>query len=70
MRGSYSSFSIRPLEIIFHFFVYISAWSNMKLSREIEDRRRLDQIQFERAGTAPIVRTYKFDPTKIKKSAQ
>lgn len=53
-----------------HFFVcFISAWSNMKLSREIEDRRRLDQIQFERAGTAPIVRTYKFDPTKIKKSA-
>lgn len=42
----------------------ISAWGNLKLSREIEDRRRLDQINFERAGTGPLVRTYKFDPTK------
>ncbi|XP_031619688.1 mitochondrial inner membrane protein OXA1L isoform X2 [Contarinia nasturtii] len=42
------------------------AWSNLKLSREIEDRRRLDQINFEKAGTGPLVRTYKFDPTKMK----
>lgn len=42
----------------------------MKLAREVEDRRRLDQINFEKAGTGPIVRTYKFDPTKAKKAEQ
>lgn len=47
---------------------FFSAWSNLKMSREIEDRRRLDQINFERAGTGPLVRTYKFDPTKVKKA--
>lgn len=41
----------------------------MKLSREMEDRRQLDKINFERAGTGPVARTYKFDPTKIKKQA-
>lgn len=42
----------------------------MMMSREIEDRRRLDQINFERAGQGPLVRTYKFDPTKTKKAAK
>lgn len=40
------------------------AWSNMKLTRELEGRKRLDEISFERAGTGPLVKTYKYDPTK------
>lgn len=41
----------------------------MRLTREVEDRRRLDHINFERAGQNPLTRTYKFDPTKVKKEA-
>ncbi|KAL3284431.1 hypothetical protein HHI36_018590 [Cryptolaemus montrouzieri] len=40
------------------------SWSNMKIVRELEERRRLDEIQFRRAGKVPIVKTYKQDPTK------
>ncbi|CAH0547405.1 unnamed protein product [Brassicogethes aeneus] len=40
------------------------SWSNMKISRELEERRRLDEIKFQRAGKGPIVKTYKYDPTK------
>ncbi|KAJ8929425.1 hypothetical protein NQ314_017874 [Rhamnusium bicolor] len=29
-----------------------------------KQRRRLDEIQFQRAGKGPIVKTYKYDPTK------
>ncbi|XP_013784150.1 mitochondrial inner membrane protein OXA1L-like [Limulus polyphemus] len=39
---------------------------SMKTSREIrhmEDRRQLDEIQFRKAGTGPIKKTYPFDPT-------
>lgn len=42
----------------------------MKMSREIEDRRRLDHINFERAGQGPLTRTYKFDPTKTKSAVK
>lgn len=40
------------------------SWSNIKLARDIEDRRLIGQVQFQRAGRAPIVKTYKYDPTK------
>lgn len=40
------------------------AWSNMKLTRELEGRKRLDEINFQRAGAGPLVKTYKYDPTK------
>lgn len=40
------------------------SWRNMKISREIEDRQRYDEIRFKKAGTGPVVRTYKHDPTK------
>lgn len=45
----------------------ITALSNMKLSRELAERERVDAIQFQRAGTGPLVKTYKFDPTKVQK---
>nr|CAI5833192.1 unnamed protein product [Callosobruchus analis] len=40
------------------------SWTNMKISRELEERKRLDEIRFMRAGKGPIQKTYKYDPTK------
>ncbi|CAH1954148.1 unnamed protein product [Acanthoscelides obtectus] len=41
------------------------SWTNIKITKELEDRRRLDAIQFSRAGKGPIQKTYKYDPTKV-----
>ena len=38
----------------------------MKVVRELEDRQRYDEVKFAQAGTGPVVRTFKFDPTKVK----
>ncbi|XP_017081200.1 mitochondrial inner membrane protein OXA1L [Drosophila eugracilis] len=43
------------------------SWDNMKISKEIEERQRLDEIRFAKAGKGPLVKTYKFDPTKTAK---
>jgi len=43
-------------------------WSNLRLQNELENRKRLDGINFERAGQGTVVRTYKFDPTKVQPS--
>jgi len=40
------------------------SWTNVKITRELEERRRFDELQFQRAGRGPIVKTYKYDPTK------
>lgn len=42
--------------------------TNMKITRELAERQRVDAIQFQRAGTGPLVKTYKFDPTKVQKT--
>lgn len=42
-----------------------SAWTNMKITRELAERERIDEIQFQRAGQGPLVKTYKYDPTKV-----
>ncbi|XP_055606282.1 mitochondrial inner membrane protein OXA1L [Uranotaenia lowii] len=39
------------------------SWTNMKISRELEERARIDEINFQKAGRGPMVKTYKFDPT-------
>ncbi|KAG4081165.1 hypothetical protein HA402_014613 [Bradysia odoriphaga] len=41
--------------------------TNMKITRELAERERIDSIQFQRAGSGPLVKTYKFDPTKVQK---
>lgn len=41
-----------------------TAWTNIKLAKELEERKRLDEIRFRSAGTGPIIKTYKYDPTK------
>ncbi|XP_055378658.1 mitochondrial inner membrane protein OXA1L [Condylostylus longicornis] len=40
------------------------SWSNMKISKELEERQRLDEIKFAKAGKGPLIKTYKYDPTK------
>ncbi|XP_018565117.1 mitochondrial inner membrane protein OXA1L isoform X2 [Anoplophora glabripennis] len=40
------------------------SWTNIKITKELEERTRLDDIQFHRAGRGPIVKTYKYNPTK------
>uniref|UniRef100_A0A182QBU0 Membrane insertase YidC/Oxa/ALB C-terminal domain-containing protein n=1 Tax=Anopheles farauti TaxID=69004 RepID=A0A182QBU0_9DIPT len=39
------------------------SWTNMKISRELEERARVDEIRFQKAGKGPLVKTYKYDPT-------
>lgn len=36
----------------------------MKITNELQQRQRLDEIRFARAGKGPLVKTYKYDPTK------
>ncbi|GLV46656.1 OXA1L mitochondrial inner membrane protein [Carabus blaptoides fortunei] len=45
------------------------SWTNMKITSELEGRKRYDEMQFQRAGKGPVVKTYKFDPTKQNASA-
>ncbi|KAH8305061.1 hypothetical protein KR059_004054 [Drosophila kikkawai] len=45
------------------------SWDNMKITKEIEERQRLDEIRFAKAGKGPLVKTFKYDPTKITKTA-
>ncbi|KDR14241.1 mitochondrial inner membrane protein OXA1L [Zootermopsis nevadensis] len=40
------------------------SWTNMKITKELEDRHRYDELQFQRAGRGPIQKTYKYDPTQ------
>jgi YidC/Oxa1 family membrane protein insertase len=44
------------------------SWTNMKISRELEERRRVDEIMFQKAAKGAVQKTYKFDPTKPKPS--
>jgi len=42
------------------------SWSNMKISKDLEDRQRYDEMRFKKAGLGPVVKTYKHDPTRQK----
>lgn len=48
--------------------VLFAAWTNMKISKELEERQRIDEIRFQKAGKTPLVKTYKYDPTKARPS--
>lgn len=41
----------------------------MKITKQLSDRERADTVQFNVAGKGPIVKTFKYDPTKQKESA-
>lgn len=38
----------------------------MKISKQLAARERADAIQFSAAGKGPIIKTFKYDPTKQK----
>ncbi|GBN36963.1 Mitochondrial inner membrane protein OXA1L [Araneus ventricosus] len=40
------------------------AFEDQKVLSAIEDRRRMDDMRFQKAGTGPVPRTYSYDPTK------
>nr|CAD7202441.1 unnamed protein product [Timema douglasi] len=40
------------------------SWTNLKITKELEERQRVDEIKFQRAGRGPIQKTYKYDPTQ------
>lgn len=40
------------------------SWTNMKISKELADRQRIDEMIFTKAGKGPLQKTYKYDPTK------
>ncbi|KAK7114804.1 mitochondrial inner membrane protein OXA1L-like [Littorina saxatilis] len=39
--------------------------SNAKLAQRMEERQRVDALNFRKAGQGPIQKTYSFDPTKV-----
>ncbi|XP_047996074.1 mitochondrial inner membrane protein OXA1L-like [Leguminivora glycinivorella] len=41
------------------------SWTNMKISKELAERQRVDELIFTKAGKGPLQKTYKFDPTKL-----
>lgn len=45
------------------------SWTNMKITRELEERKRIDDIIFQRAAKGAVQKTYKYDPTKPRSAA-
>lgn len=41
------------------------SWTNMKISKNLAERQRIDEMIFTKAGKGPLQKTYKFDPTKL-----
>ncbi|KAJ2949522.1 hypothetical protein O0L34_g15443 [Tuta absoluta] len=41
------------------------SWTNVKISKELAERQRLDELIFTKAGKGPLQKTYKYDPTKL-----
>lgn len=43
--------------------------TNARIAKEIEDRGRIDDHRFRKAGIGPIQKTYPYDPTKQHRSS-
>lgn len=41
------------------------SWTNIKISKELTERQRIDEMLFTKAGKGPLQKTYKYDPTKL-----
>jgi YidC/Oxa1 family membrane protein insertase len=50
------------------FIISLTAWNNQKITAELNDRQRLMDSNFRRAGTGPIQKTYSFNPTTALKA--
>ncbi|XP_046455547.1 mitochondrial inner membrane protein OXA1L-like [Daphnia pulex] len=46
------------------------AWNNQKITAELNDRQRLIDSNFRRAGTGPIQKTYSYNPTAAPKAQE
>jgi hypothetical protein len=57
------------MHLLFLILNYVTAWTNMKITKELEDRQRFDEIQFQKSGRGPVPKTYKFDPTRQSRDA-
>ena len=42
----------------------LPGWNNMKISKDLEDRQRYDEMRFKKAGLGPVAKTYSYDPTR------
>ncbi|KAG0413992.1 hypothetical protein HPB47_008857 [Ixodes persulcatus] len=40
------------------------SFTNARITRELEDRVRADEMRFKKAGMGPVVKTYPYNPTK------
>ncbi|KAF0296351.1 Mitochondrial inner membrane protein OXA1L [Amphibalanus amphitrite] len=40
------------------------SWNNMKVTKDLEDRQRYDEMRFKKAGLGPVTKTYSYDPTR------
>lgn len=45
---------------------FMESIDNSRLTSRLNERRRLQQTEFQKAGIGPLQKTYKTDPTKIK----
>lgn len=45
------------------------SWTNMKITQELEARKRVDEIMFQKAAKGAVQKTYRYDPTKVSKVA-
>ncbi len=50
---------------LLHMYFYL-AWTNQKVIAELQDRQRVIDDTFRRAGTGPVPKTYSYDPTRQK----
>lgn len=41
----------------------------MKITAELQSRERADKMAFMKAGRDPIIKTYKYDPTQIRRQS-
>ncbi len=61
---------VDQLQIFKRNFLNILAWNNQKITAELNDRQRLIDSNFRRAGTGPIQKTYSYNPTAAPKAQE
>ncbi|XP_076670372.1 OXA1L mitochondrial inner membrane protein isoform X2 [Andrena cerasifolii] len=45
------------------------SWTNVKISKKLQDKKYADSMQFNRAGKGPLQKTFRYDPTKNQRTA-
>jgi len=52
------------------FLTIFTVYESSKLTAVSQDRKRAEEMEFRKAGTGPIPKTYASDPTKTQKKRQ